>query len=417
MLSELKGTQKTGMDFSGHMISIAKKRYPHLKFYQMNAEEITLNEKFDVIIISHTIAYLSDIQKAFREIKKVCHPRTKIIINEYNYLWEPLLKLSEMLGFKTKDPETNWLSPQDITNLLYLEDFEVYHKTRRMIIPFYIPIISAFTNKYIARLPLFKHLCLNQYLFARPVETEVINNDSYSVSVIIPARNESGSIMEAVKRMPQMGKWTELIFIEGGSIDDTWDKIQEVYSTNKDSIKIKIARQDGKGKGDAVRKGFDMAEGDILMILDADLTIPPEELPKFYKALTGHKGEFINGSRLVYPLEKNSMQFLNVLGNKFFSKVFTWLLEQPFKDTLCGVKVLFRSDYRHIKDGRKFFGDLDAFGDFDLILGAFKLNLKITEIPVKYGERKYGSTNISRFRHGFLLLRMCLRAARKIKFI
>jgi glycosyltransferase involved in cell wall biosynthesis len=198
----------------------------------------------------------------------------------------------------------------------------------------------------------------------------------HSVSVVIPARNESGNIENAILRTPKIGKHTELIFIEGNSTDDTWEMIQKMAEKYKDSHDIKIGRQDGKGKGDAVRKGFGMATGDILTILDADLTMPPEDLPKFYNAIASGKGDFINGSRLVYVMEKKAMRFLNILGNKFFSMAFSWLLEQPFKDTLCGTKVIFREDYEKLIQNRKFFGEFDPFGDFDLIFGAYKLNLK-----------------------------------------
>ena len=181
--------------------------------------------------------------------------------------------------------------------------------------------------------------------------------------------------------------------------------------------KVKTLRQPGKGKGDAVRTGFDAAEGDILMILDADLTMPPENLPQFYAAIASGKAEFVNGTRLVYPQENKAMRFLNLLGNKFFSLVFSWLLGRPMKDTLCGTKVLTRVNYRKIADNRSYFGEFDPFGDFDLIFGAGKLNLKIMDLPVRYRERIYGDTNISRWRDGWLLLRMVLFAARRIKFI
>ena len=180
---------------------------------------------------------------------------------------------------------------------------------------------------------------------------------------------------------------------------------------------IKVAVQSASGKANAVREGFDMATGEILMILDADLTTPPEDLPKFYDAIRYNKGEFINGSRLVYPMEKEAMQLLNYLGNKFFSSFFTFLMSQYVKDTLCGTKVLRKSDYEKIKANRSYFGDFDPFGDFDLLFGASKLNLKITEIPVRYRQREYGSTQISKFKHGLLLIRMSFFAARKIRFI
>jgi len=419
LLANLKVQRKTGMDFSPKMIEIAKKKHIGIDFHVMEAEKISFEKKFDYIIISNTIGYLGDIQKVFSELKKVSHSNTKVIVTYYNFLWQPLLSFGEFLGFRMKQPEQNWLSRADIKNLLCLSGFDAYKEGGRLLIPFYVPLISNIANKYLARLPLLRKLCLTDYVIAKPIseKNETDWKNKYSVSVIIPARNESGNIENAILRTPKMGKHTEIIFIEGNSTDETWETIQKVAEKYKDVYDIKIDRQDGKGKGDAVRKGYDTASGDILMILDADLTVPPEDLPKFYDAIASGKGEFINGSRLAYNMDEEAMRFLNLLGNKFFSVMFTWLLDQRFKDTLCGTKVLFKSDYEYLKAGRKFFGEFDPFGDFDLIFGASKLNLKIVEIPIRYKERTYGSTNISRFKHGLILLRMCLFASRKIKFI
>lgn len=419
LIANLQANKKVGIDFSEKIITIAKSKHPNTQFHTMDAENITLAEKFDYIIISNTIGYLSDIQKVFLQLKKVSHPNTKIIVTYYNFLWQPLLSFAELLHLRMHQPEQNWLSKEDIKNLRNLADFDAYKEGERLICPVYIPLISTFLNKYVAKLPLFNKLCLTNYVIAKPKPStdESIWKTQYSVSVVIPARNESGNIENAILRTPMMGKHTEFIFIEGNSKDDTWEKIQAMAKKYQHTHDIKIAKQDGKGKGDAVRKGFDMATGDILMILDADLTMPPEDLPKFYDAIASGNGEFINGSRLVYNMDQKAMRFLNLLANKFFSIMFTWLLGQRFKDTLCGTKVLLKSDYEHLKIGRKFFGDFDPFGDFDLIFGAAKLNLKTIEIPIRYKERTYGSTNISRFRHGLILLRMCLFASKKIKFI
>jgi len=418
LLGQVKGGRKLGIDFSEGMVAQAQEQFPDIQFEVMDAENMELDEKFDVIILSNLIGYITDIQSLFHRLQQVSHPKTKIVVTYYNYLWEPLVKLAEFVGLKFKAPAQNWLTQVDINNLLYLAGFDVYRTTRRMLIPINIPIVSHIINRYLAKLPIFRFFSLNTFSFAMPIATSSDEevSEKYSTSIVVPAMNESGNIEDAITRTPKFGKWTELIFIEGGSKDDTWEKIQEISEKYRETHRIKIGRQPGKGKGDAVRMGFDMAEGDILMILDADLTVPPEDLPKFYSALASGKGEFINGSRLVYTMEKQAMRFLNVLGNKFFSSVFTWLLDQPFKDTLCGTKVLMRSDYELIKRNRAYFGDFDPFGDFDLIFGAHKLNLKITELPIRYQERTYGYTNISRFKHGFLLLRMCLFAARKIKF-
>lgn len=420
LIGSIKGKDKTGIDFSPSMIAIAKKEFPAIDFQVMAAENITLEKKYDLIILSNLIGYLEDIEHVFKEIQKVCHPNTKIIVSYYNFIWEPLLNFGELIGLKTKSPRQNWLSLSDINNLLYLGGFDVYRNSRRMLIPANIPLISSVFNKYLAKLPFIKHFCLNQYSFAKPLSSITENEwkEKYSVTVVIPARNESGNIENAITRLPKLGKHTEIIFVEGNSTDDTWSKIQEIKEKYKHTHDIKIAQQKGKGKADAVRTAYDhMATGDILMILDADLTVPPEDLPKFYEAIASGKCDFVNGSRLVYDMDKQAMRFLNLLGNKFFSLAFTWLLDQKFKDTLCGTKVMFREDYYKLVKNKSYFGDFDPFGDFDLIFGAHKLNHKIIEVPIRYKDRTYGTTNISRFKHGLMLLRMCLFAARKIKFI
>lgn len=418
LLAGLKSSNKTGIDFSPAMIEIARKNNPGIQFEVMDAVSVSFDKKFDVIIISNVVGFLPDVQKVFENIRKVCHSRTKIIVSYYSKLWEPLLNLGENIGLKTKTPQQNWLTLQDLNNLFYLAGFDVYRNSLRMILPVYIPIISEICNNFLAKMPLFRHLCINHFSFATPLSAvnETDYSQKYSVTVVVPARNESGNIENAILRTPKLGKHTEIIFIEGNSTDDTWQTIQNVAEKYKNTHDIKIGKQTGKGKGDAVRMGFGMATGDILMILDADLTMPPEDLPKFYNAIAAGRGDFINGSRLVYVMEKNAMRFFNIIGNKFFSWAFTWLLEQPFKDTLCGTKVIFRDDYQKLIQNRKYFGEFDPFGDFDLIFGAYKLNLKIIEIPIRYRERTYGDTNISRFKHGFILLKMVIFALRKIKF-
>lgn len=416
LIHDIKGKRKVGIDFSQYMIDEARKQFKDVEFHTMAAEEIALPEKFDLIILSNLIGYVDDVQLVFEQLKKVCHQYTKIIITYYSYLWEPIIKWGEKLGIKTATPNQNWLSQQDIYNLLELAGFDVYRKVNSMLLPFRIPLLAPLCNRILVRLPIFRFFALNMYSFAKP-KHDVTENHNYTVSIVIPARNEAGNIENALKRMPTFSKQLEIIFIEGNSTDNTWDAIQEVYEKYKDKFNLKIGRQPGKGKNDAVKTGFAMATGDILMILDADLTVPPEDLPKFYNAIATGQGDFVNGSRLVYQMDKAAMRFLNLLGNKFFSMAFTWLLEQPFKDTLCGTKVIFRKDYDNLVINRKFFGDFDPFGDFDLIFGAYKLNLRIVEIPIRYRERTYGDTNISRFTHGLILLRMCVFAARKIKFI
>ncbi|MEI6348276.1 MAG: glycosyltransferase [Bacteroidota bacterium] len=416
LIHQIKSGRKVGVDFSEKMIDEARKQFPNDDFQVMEAENISLNETFDVIILSNLVGYLHDVQSVFDQLPKISHERTKIMISYYNQIWEPLIKIAELLRIKKSTPKQNWLSSKDIQNLLYLSGFESYRHAKKMLIPYNIPILSWLFNRIFANLPIINALCLNRYVFARPMPTSDDISKKYTVSVVIPARNESGNIENAILETPNFSKHLEIIFVEGNSTDDTWDKIQEIQKKYAHSHDIKIARQEGKGKGDAVRKGYEMAQGEILMILDADLTVPPETLPLFYNALASGKGDFINGTRLIYPMEKKAMRLLNMMGNKMFGMGFSWVLEQPIKDTLCGTKVMFKDDYIRLTKNRKFFGDFDPFGDFDLIFGAYKLNLKIIDLPIRYKERTYGDTNISRFKHGFLLIKMWFFAAGKIKF-
>lgn len=412
LLNAVRPARGIGVDFSPTAISIARQKYPHLEFQVADALVFSTEPAPDYVIVSDLITSLWDVQIFFRQLKSYVSPRTKIIISSYNYIWEPVLNLGEVLGLKAKQPLQNWLTIKDIANVFRLEGFEIIKVERKLLFPKYIPGINLLLNKLLANLPGINKLDLIQFISARPVYADL---KDFSVSIVIPARNEKGNVENIIKRTPAFGSRQEFIFIEGHSGDGTYEEMLRVQRAYPETD-IKVMRQTGKGKGNAVREAFDTATCDILMILDADLTTPPEDMPKFYQALRSNKGEFINGCRLVYPMEKGAMRFLNHLGNIFFGWFFSYLLGQRLKDTLCGTKVLFRTDYQKIIANRKYFGDFDPFGDFDLLFGAAKLNLKITEVLVRYRDREYGSTQINRFSHGWLLIKMSLFAARKIKF-
>jgi SAM-dependent methyltransferase len=412
LLNSVNPGYGVGLDISEELIKIARNKYPNYKFIVSDAENIEFGEKFDYVIVSDLIGFLLDIQNALKNIKKVCNDKTRIIINSYNYLWEPVLKIAEFFGFKQKQPLLNWLSINDIIGLLELEGFETVKTDRKILLPKRIPIFNYIFNNLISNLPIFNSLSLVNIIVARKEPSE---KKDYSVSILVPAKNEKGNIENAILKTPVFGKSQEFIFIEGNSQDGTYDEMLRIKEKYKDK-NIIVEKQTGKGKGNAVREGFEMASGDVLMILDADLTTPPEDLPKFYEALSYGRGEFINGCRLVYPMEKQAMRFLNLLANKFFGLFFSYILGQKVKDTLCGTKVILKEDYEKIKNNRNYFGDFDPFGDFDLLFGAAKLNLKIIEVPVRYKDRKYGTTQINRFKHGWLLIKMSLFAAKKIKF-
>jgi ubiquinone/menaquinone biosynthesis C-methylase UbiE len=415
LLFKLNPKRGLGIDISSKMLEIANIKYKKkgLEFRMADIKDI--NEEFDFVVMSDVVGYMEDVQNVFLKLHQVTHPGTRIIITQYSQLWEPVLGLASRLKLRMPSSIQNWLSADDIENLLYLSGFEVVKRGSKLLLPKYIPLLSSLCNRFLVNLWPFNNFALINYLVARPSPTP--NKIPASVSIVVPARNEAGMIKKIVDELPDLGSKTEVILVEGHSKDNTRQEIKEVLKSYRGNKRLRFTVQDGIGKGDAVRKGFDMADGDILMIYDADVTVPPEELEKFYDALTAGKGEFINGCRLVYPMEKQSMNILNYAGNKFFSFMFSWLLGQKIKDTLCGTKVFWKKDYEDIKRGRRFFGNFDPFGDFDLLFGAAKLNLKIVDLPVHYKERVYGMTNISRWRHGWLLLKMTLFAMKKIKFI
>jgi hypothetical protein len=383
------------------------------------AETVTTPEEAldygaDCVVLNGTVHVERDIQAHLEDVHAMCGPASRLLIVYYSSLWKPLFRLANATGLRTKGPEDNWVSPYDVANLLALTGFELVRSQPRVLMPLWIPLLSDFVNRWLAPLPGLSWLALVQIAVARPLKQTWTTPPS--VSVIVPARNEAGNIQPAVERLPAMGPDDEIIFVEGHSSDGTWAEIQRVAAAFP-ARRITCLQQPGTGKGDAVRAGFEAARREILMILDADLTVPPEELPKFYRARVSGVCEFVNGSRLVYPMEARAMNFANMVGNKFFAIAFSFLLGQPFKDTLCGTKVIDRASYERLARGRAYFGDFDPFGDFDLLFGAQRLGLRIMELPIRYRERTYGATNIHRWRHGWLLLRMTLFAARRMKFI
>ncbi len=415
LLAALEPARGVGVDPSPAAVDYAAREHPGLHFIAAIPEQLDLHETFDYVVISNAVGTFVDVQQVLERVRRVTTTDSRILIAYYNALWEPILALGSRLGLRRRTGEQNWLSRWDLENLLALAGFEVIRQGTEALCPVGIPLLAGLCNRFLVRLAGLRHLGLVTFVVARPVGPPA-GADRFSCSVIIPTRNERGNILGAITRTPAMGSHTEIIFVDGNSTDGTAEEIERQIAAHPDKDITLIHQGDGRGKGDAVRKGFAAAKGDVLMILDADLTVPPEDLPKFFNALVQGRGEFINGTRLVYPLEDQAMRFLNKLGNRFFSIAFTWILGQRFRDTLCGTKVLRKTDYERIAANRHYFGDFDPFGDFDLIFGAARADLKIIEVPVRYCARTYGETNISRFRHGWLLLRMTWFAAWKLKW-
>lgn len=417
LLASLKPFRGVGVDISDSMIENARRLHPEYEFIVGDIENpSTINlitGTFDYIVLSDTVGCLDDCQATLNLLHKLCNRETRIIISYYSYLWGPILRLAEMMNLKMPQANLNYLQADDIVNLLMLADYDVVKKEWRQLLPRRLLGVGDFINRHIAPLPFVRRFCLRNYVVGRSLQKKS-EDKPISCSIVIPCRNEKGNIENAIKRIPEFCNEMEIIFVEGHSKDGTLDEIKRVQLKYREK-NIKVLQQDGKGKADAVYKAFYHAVGDVLMILDADLTMPPEQLDKFWHAISTGKGEYIHGSRLVYPLEKDAMRFLNMMANHLFSILFSWLLNQRYTDTLCGTKVLRRSDYIKIRENQSYFGDFDPFGDFDLIFGSSKLNLKMIEIPITYKARSYGDTQISRFRHGLQLFRMVKHGYQRLK--
>jgi ubiquinone/menaquinone biosynthesis C-methylase UbiE len=428
LLAAVKPAVGVGVDFCAGKIEQAWQRHPGLNFIQADAVDLrpeldpNLAAPFDTIILSDLVNDLWDVQAVFERLKPLTTPRTRLVMNFFSHVWHWPLGLAKRMKLATPTLKQNWLTLGDLSNLLSLAGFESMRHWQEVLFPFPIPLVNPLMNRWVAKLPVFRSLALTNMLIARPMPApapppaSMEDGREPTVSVIVPARNEAGNVPAIFDRVPELGGGTELLFVEGNSTDDTFAAIQRELAA-RPGRNAKLLKQTGKGKGNAVRAGFAQATGDILLILDADLTVAPEDLPRFFQAIRSGKGEFINGVRLVYPMEKRAMRLLNLAGNKFFSVTFSWLLGQGVKDTLCGTKVMWRDDYLKLAANRAYFGDFDPFGDFDLLFGAAKMNLKIVDLPIRYRERTYGTTNIQRWKHGWLLLKMSAFAAGKIKFV
>ncbi|MDB5575427.1 MAG: uncharacterized protein JWR80_603 [Bradyrhizobium sp.] len=419
LLAALQPSYGVGVDFGAKAVARARELHPHLSFVLGDVEDpgtlTAIEGPFDYVVIADTIGMFEDIDGTLKLIHHLCAPSTRIIVSYYSHLWEPILKLAELVRLRSRQPRINYIATVDFLNLMDLADFEVISQEQRQLIPLRLFGLGPFVNRYIAPLPGIRQLCLRTYLVGRPIRK--FPDRKFSASILIPCRNEKGNIENAILRMPRFGSSQEILFVEGNSSDGTFEECERVRDAYKDVWDIKVLKQDGKGKGDAVRKGFAAATGDVLMILDADLTMPPEALPKYHAVIESGKAEFVNGTRLIYPMENEAMRPLNLIANRCFAYLFSYLVNTRLTDTLCGTKVLLRKDYEVLARERGYFGNFDPFGDFDLIFGAAKQNLKIIETPIHYKARTFGETQISRFRDGWLLLKMVWFAYRKLKAI
>jgi SAM-dependent methyltransferase len=424
LLHELQPSYGVGIDVSPKTIAEARRLHAGERLHFLEGDGAdpdvlrAAGGPFDAVLLVNTATQLTDVQATLEAFHAVCHSRTRLFLYSYSRVWQPVLRLAEALGLKQRLPPESWLPSEEVAHMLALADFEVIRLDYGILCPAGIPLLADAANRWLGHLPYLERLSLMYGFIARPAPHRFAQarGTRPSTSVIIPCRNEAGHIAPLVERLPALPPNSEFLFVEGHSQDDTAARIEAAIAAHPERP-MRLLRQIGKGKGDAVRLGFREARGEVVLILDSDMGVAPEDVPKFVDALVHGKGELVNGSRLVYPIEGRAMRFLNLLANKFFAFLFSWLLGQQVRDTLCGTKALYRADYERIAAGRTHFGDFDPFGDFDLLFGASRLNLRIIDLAVRYHDRTYGATNISRFSHGALLLRMSLFAARKLKFL
>ena len=423
-LAALEPSHGVGVDLSARMLELAERKHPHLELHHTAAEALSLPQHeargedggFDYVVMVNVVGELADVLAAFKRLAPLVRADTRLVVVHYNHLWQPLFPLATRLGLKLDNPTQNWLSPHDLRSFLHLAGFEVVRSGVRMPCPKYVPAVAEMANGIIGRMPVLRQLGFVRFLVARPSMPLPLRPDAHSVTVVVPCKDEEGNVPDIPARVPEMGAFTEIVFVDDQSSDATADRVREMIATHPHR-RIKLVQGPGRGKGAAVRAGLAEASGDVFMILDADMTVMPEDLPAFFDAVTQNKGELVMGTRLVYPLAPQAMRTPNILGNKLFAAAFSVLLEQRITDTLCGTKVVLRRDYARILEARSLFGDVDRWGDYDWIFGAAKSNLAITEIPVHYVPRLAGDTKMTkRLRNSLIMLRMCWIALTRLTF-
>jgi len=394
-----------GIDFSDGMIKSASRKFPRHQFFASMLEHLAMRRYSGYVIMADVFDHVPDIWAVISELNRILEEGSTVVISTINPLWDPILKVAEKMKLKMPEGPHNFVLSADILNLLRIFDFSILEEGYVVFLPKRIPLISDILNKLIPRIPFLKRLCVVQYIVAK--KAAAVKCADYSCSVIIPCYNEAGNIERCIRSIKNVGSHTEVIFVDDGSLDGTSDAARRLMP-EFGHVKL-ISYSPNKGKGSAVRLGIEAAGADVVMIYDADLSVPAEELLNFMLPLENEKARFTNGTRMVYPMEDEAMRTLNLWGNKFFAFILSWLLGQRITDTLCGTKAFFKKDYSRMKIRG------DKWGDFDFLLGAAELGLKIVEVPIHYNRRRAGVSKMAPFKHSLLLLKICIRGFFEIK--
>lgn len=407
ILATTKPQRGVGIDISKKMVELASQKFPQYTFIHSPIEDLQLGEKFDYIVMIDVVDHVHDVMDVFHSLYRFCHSETQVILTTINPWWDPILSVMEKFGAKMPEGPHNFIEKRNLTKMLELMDFSISYSGYMLLFPKKIPVLSFLANSIGTRMWGIQKMSAVQYMLIHPM----VKNDidlRLGCSVIIPCYNEQDNIEEAIRRTPQMGRETEIIVVNDCSTDNTAQKVRDLQSRYP-NLKL-VDYSPNRGKGYAVRKGFEAATQEVLMILDADISTPPEELPRFFDPLNKGICQFVNGTRMVYPMENQAMRTLNLFGNKIFGFIMSFVTQQNLTDTLCGTKAFYKKDLKMIKWG------LDKWGDFDLLFGAARTGKKIMEVPVHYMTRKSGESKMRSFRHGVHLLRACYLGFKELVF-
>jgi len=413
LLDALLPSRGVGVDASTNAAWLGRKRYPKYEFITSPDYDIDSDERFAYVILNDMAGYVNDLFMLLTALRRHTTPSSRIVIVQHNYLWRPVLRFAARLGLKRPERFRNWLSVGDLRVFLEATGFEPIGVRPKLFCPKRLLGVGPAINWMSGLLPFVGRLASTEVLVARPGD-RALNAARKTASIVLTTRDERANIEPMVKSIPELGAHTEILFVEGHSSDGTREEIERVIRAYPER-NIRLLVQDGIGQGDAIRKGFNEATGDVVILLEADRTSPPEDVLKVFDVVASGRAEYVNGSRFVYPRQPGSMPTLNVIGNALFAAWFTWFLGQRTSDVLCGVKAIDRVQFRRVLRNWGFLGLYDPFGDFELAFGAARLGLKISEVPTRYACRQYGVPKTKPLRHGWMLLRMMLRATRVFK--
>ena len=407
LLASLNPSSGIGLNVAQGLTDRASQKHPRLEFHTSDVDSAGLPRSFEpqYIVMTNMLDYVHDIWDVMGSLKPAVHEHTLLIITTNNPLWAPLLRLASNLKLRFPESPRNFITNRDICSVLHLQGFDIVEEGLTLPVPKRIPVLGDLINAIVPEVPVLRFVSSLQYIAARPR----IPRPPLSCSVVIPCHNEADNIQECLRRVPNIGTRTEIVVVDDGSTDDTCQRVKEVMAA--DSRVRLIVLEKNQGKASAVRAGFEAAEGDVLMILDADMAVTPEELPKFLTPLQDGTADLVNGTRLIYPMHGKAMKVANFLGNKGFCFLASKVIRQRVSDTLCGTKAFLKRDFVRMP-----ISGTEHWGDFDLLFGAARLKLRILEIPVHYTERRAGKSKMRAMIEGWSFLWSCLTGWRSLRF-